>query len=421
MPRRRLRILVVATNTWTSIGQLVSALVKVGFEVAVICPPNSPIIHIRNLKARYRYRPAQSLTSIKRAISDWSPYLLIANDDEAIRELHSIHHQARGETDVLNNSLAELIERSLGDFHSFATSRSKSYIISLANQLEIACPPTITVTDLNSLKSHVDKFAYPVVIKLDQSWGGRGVRLASNPRELLRVAFELTQPLERSQFVKSLAARALQRFPGRWRPELPQTVSIQQYVEGRPANRAVVCWEGKVLAGISVEALETTSEFGTTTLAKIINHGELADASEKIVANQKLSGFLGFDFILDRNGRAWFLEMNPRTTPACHLRFGGPSLAASLFIKLEGKLPNSDVREVPHDTIALFPNGTARKRSIDNYFEDLPEEEPAFVESCLKSAFLKRATQKVRDLISNLLNRNENNILLPVETNDHSA
>jgi hypothetical protein len=32
-----------------------------------------------------------------------------------------------------------------------------------------------------------------------------------------------------------------------------------------------------------------------------------------------LSGFCGFDFILDKAGQAHFIEMNPRATPTAHL------------------------------------------------------------------------------------------------------
>ena len=76
-------------------------------------------------------------------------------------------------------------------------------------------------------------------------------------------------------------------------------MSLQSYIQGRPANRAVLCWRGKVLAGITIEAIETEPAFGPTTLARIIDHAELAEVAEKIVDNQSLSGFFGFDFVID--------------------------------------------------------------------------------------------------------------------------
>src|SRR5579872_4569935 len=88
------RILVIATNNWFSIGQFLSALIRVGFEIAIVCPPANPIAHIKDLGARYKYNARRSQESIRSAIADWKPLLLVCNDDTAVRELHNIHRQA---------------------------------------------------------------------------------------------------------------------------------------------------------------------------------------------------------------------------------------------------------------------------------------------------------------------------------------
>jgi hypothetical protein len=386
------RVLVIATNEWPTIGQLQAALIKVGFEIAVVCPSGSPIRHIRNLNARYKYRSWQS---IRGAIADWAPSLLVCNDDFAVRQLHRIYRQACIETDrPESNGLIELIELSLGDYRSFATSLSKSRLIAVAQGLKIPCPSTIVVNSHQDVDRQLGRIVYPVLIKLDDSWGGRGVRLAHNQRELLHATLELSFPQNWPRLLKRLAAQGIQHLPDRWRLPLPQNISIQQYVSGRPANRAVVCWHGKVLAGISVEAVETGQQFGPTTLAKILDHAELAGAVEGIVASQALSGFLGFDFILDHANRAWFLEMNPRATPTCHLRFKAPSLPASLFLAVTGDQPNNDVREVSHDTIAIFPNRVSQQ-SLYSYFDDVPLEEPEFIAACKKPGFLRKILSKI--------------------------
>jgi hypothetical protein len=279
------RILLVATNEWPSIGQLAIGLIRVGFEIAVICPSGSPINHIRNLNARYKYRSWQSLKSIKSAIADWNPALLVCNDDVAVRELHRIHSQARIETGGPQSaSLIELIELSLGDSRSFAVSRSKSRLLSVAKALNIPCPNTIVVNSHEDIDRQLGRVSYPVLIKLDESWGGRGVRLAYNRQDLPRAVLELSFPRNWPASLKRTAARTIHYLnltTGRRIP-LPGNISIQSYVLGRPANRAVVCWHGRILAGISVEAIETSSEFGPTTLARILDHGELAEATEKL-------------------------------------------------------------------------------------------------------------------------------------------
>jgi hypothetical protein len=160
----------------------------------------------------------------------------------------------------------------LGDCRSFAISRSKSRLISAAQELKILCPPTNVVNSYQDIDRQLGRIVYPVLIKLDDSWGGLGVRLAHNQRELLRATLELSFPHNWHWSLKRLAAQVIQHLPNRWRLPLPQNINIQSYVLGRPANRAVVCWNGRILAGISVEALETRSQFGPTTLAKILDH-----------------------------------------------------------------------------------------------------------------------------------------------------
>src|SRR5579872_5759432 len=117
---RKVRILVIATNNWSSIGQLLSAFIRVGFEIAIVCPPGSPIEHINNLSARYKYRRWCSQQSIRAAIADWSPFFLVCNDEVAVRELHNIHRQTSSKAnDAESGELIELIERSLGDRRTF--------------------------------------------------------------------------------------------------------------------------------------------------------------------------------------------------------------------------------------------------------------------------------------------------------------
>ncbi|WP_457832790.1 hypothetical protein, partial [Staphylococcus aureus] len=43
-------------------------------------------------------------------------------------------------------------------------------------------------------------------------------------------------------------------------------IDVQDYVTGLPANRAVVCDRGRVLAGLSVLALETQTETGAASV-----------------------------------------------------------------------------------------------------------------------------------------------------------
>ena len=53
---------------------------------------------------------------------------------------------------------------------------------------------------------------------------------------------------------------------------LRRAISLQQYILGRPSNRAVICWKGKVLEGISVEVVELKRECGPASVVRLIDH-----------------------------------------------------------------------------------------------------------------------------------------------------
>src|SRR5713101_573172 len=85
--------------------------------------------------------------------------------------------------------------------------------------------------------------------------GWRGVRIADTHEQADRFFLELTQP---PTAINVLMKFIMNRDRGRlWNlRHVPKpTVIVQSHIYGRPANCAVVCWEGRVLAGIGVEVL----------------------------------------------------------------------------------------------------------------------------------------------------------------------
>ena len=175
------RLLVISTNRWPLAGQLASALVVAGFEVAVVCPTASPVNRIRKIYARFSYRSWMSSTSIRLAIAAWSPGILVCTDDVAVRELHCLYLKASKKKDDRNSQeLMKLIESSLGNHRYFAKTLLKSQILVLAQSLGIACPRTRILNDNLTLKQEIDRIVFPILVKADKSSGGRGVRLVTN-------------------------------------------------------------------------------------------------------------------------------------------------------------------------------------------------------------------------------------------------
>ncbi len=390
--QKHLRILVVATNTWPYPGRIAIALGTVGFQVAMICPVRSPAYLISRVGPQFAYRSWTPLMSIERAIKAWSPTLLVCTDDVAVRALHRIHRSASKKGEPESQYLVELIERSIGNAKTFQTTEAKSRLISLAQSLNVACPETTVVDNNHTLQRELAKIRFPALIKADGTWGGLGVRRVNTRDELLAAIPELLFPVTWPASIRRLIGKLLPiSLLGRMR-KWPRTMSIQKLIVGRPCNRAIMCWQGKVLAGVSVKALETLSEFGPATVIKIIDQPDMARAAERIAAKLNLSGFLGFDFILDRTNKAWLIEMNPRATPICHLGILNGNLSAAMFRQIAGADPSVEIPLVKERTIALFPGElrrSARSAYLSSSYHDLPSDQPEFVKACLRQKMKK--------------------------------
>ena len=66
---------------------------------------------------------------------------------------------------------------------------------------------------------------------------------------------------------------------------------------------AVACWKGEVLAGLQGEVLCAQGTHGPSTVVRIIQSEEMAEAAALLVQRLRLSGFCGFDFIIEDGTR----------------------------------------------------------------------------------------------------------------------
>jgi len=146
-----------------------------------------------------------------------------------------------------------------------------------------------------------------------------------------------------------------------------------------------MCWKGKVDCGLSVQVLQTAHPTGPATVVRTIDNPEMALAAARMVRRLNLSGFVGFDFVIEASsGKAYLLEMNLRPTPICHL-------AVDRFTDMVGALARilSDLRtgrrsraSIVTRDIALFPQEMWRDASsnhLRNAYHDIPGDIPQFV------------------------------------------
>jgi glutathione synthase/RimK-type ligase-like ATP-grasp enzyme len=401
----KLKVLVIATQKTGLAARISLAMADIGFRVAALTPHGHPVRRSRRIQDHFAYHTTRPrLKSIVRAIDRWSPDLLVCADDLAVRELQALHQRTTGSEDKSRRHISELIELSLASAASFPAIRNKSDFLACVEMEGLRSPRTIVIPATRAFKSLPAELEYPIVVKADQSYGGRCVRVANNDADLRATVWEVQTPTTWRRTFRQLFGAILgsERFAPLMLP-LRRTVSLQQYIQGRPSNRAVICWKGKVLAGISVEVVEEEYKYGPASVVRLIDHSEMAAVAEHLVKRLNLSGFVGFDFVLDSSNQAWIIEMNPRVTPICHFCLAdGTNLAESLYTQMTGLWSLSRPARIHGGLIALFPGKIVHSPSSE-YLQscqvDVPWNEPEVVRSMLNQARRTGILRPVRTLL----------------------
>ncbi len=383
MPKRRsdgsaLKILVIVTLDWPHMVRLSLELSAAGFDVVVLAEAKHPVHRIGGLASESLHKSRRGArAAVAAAIERHTPFLLIPGDDGALGHLQHISASAATPAAVRN-----AIEASLGSLRAFRVGREKSRLVALAKEQGVLVPDTEEIRDGAQLSARFAQAPFPLVLKQDDSYGGGGVRVIASAREGERAFADLVAKAQRRrvlEFIKSPAGSLLERD----RMRLP-SICLQAYVDGRPANRAVLSWRGEVLAGLSVEVLETLHSHGPATVVRTIDSPEMADAAARLVRRLGLSGFAGFDFMLDRRGRPHLLEMNQRPTQICHLALDQASDMIGALARLAGGASRRHMRaRSTARAIALFPVEMWRdpqSKYIEDGYHDIPSLWPEFVE-----------------------------------------
>jgi glutathione synthase/RimK-type ligase-like ATP-grasp enzyme len=400
------KVLVIATQKTVLAARMSMALSDAGFAVAALAPYGHPVRRLRVIQNHFAYGPRPRLKSILRAILRWSPSLLVCTDDLAVTELQDLYQHTAFDNE--RRHISELIELSLGPASSFAATRKKSEFLTLAKAEGLRAPRTVVLSAGATFDSVPAELIFPIIVKADHSYGGICVRFVTSKADVRPTIWELQTPnkwrnIFRRFFGAALGSKALDRAMLRLR----RTISIQQYIQGRPSNRAVVCWKGKVLGGISVEAVEVTHENGPASVVRFIDHPEMAIAVEHMVKRLNLSGFVGFDFVLDTSNEAWIIELNPRVTPICHFPLAdGTDLVGSLYTQMTGfRRPSRDPAVKPR-LVALFPNEiirSPRSEYLNSCQHDVPWKEPELVSWALQEMLQMGIRKRLRIFLERYL------------------
>ncbi len=365
------------------------ALANAGCNVEVVCPSGHPIGKTKCVHRMHVYRGLAPLASFARAISIGGPDFIVSGDDLATQHLHRLYvqEQSEGKSD---SPICAVIERSLGNSESFPIVSARAAFMNVAQEEGVRVPSTQVIRNTEDLKVWVTRTGLPAVLKADGTSGGDGVRIARTFPEAERFFKDLQAPPLLARAVKRAVIDQDKTLLGPSLLRRRPVVNAQAFVAGHEATSTIVCWKGTVLASLHFEVVNKASSAGHATVVREIENPEMSGAVETVVRRLGLSGFYGFDFMLEAGTRqAYLIEVNPRSTQVGHLSLGaGRDLSAALYEALSGKSAEASPRVTEKDTIALFPQEWIRNPQspfLRAAHHDVPWNEPELIQDCVKN------------------------------------
>lgn len=382
-----LRVLLTNTTWWPCASRLAMAFQEAGCEVSAIYPASGHPLRVTKAVSRsFAYSSMRPLAALAAAIEATNPHLVVPCDDRAVQHLHELHASALA---PLGGRVSMVIENSLGQPISYPTVSARYALLQAALEEGLPIPDMSIILAKDDLSRWQELHPLPWVLKADGSWGGHGVKIVQSPKKAEQVVRHLTKPPSAVRTLKRLLVDRDPFWLRTWWKGSRQTATVQSYIPGRPANCAVACWNGKVLAGIAAEVITTQGATGSATVVRIVEGPEMMRAAERLARRLGLSGFFGLDFVIeDGTGIVWLIEMNPRVTPLCHLRFGqGRDLVEALSAQLSERPVRETASVSDNDVIAYFPQAMHWERNselLSSSFEDVPFDDPDLVQELRK-------------------------------------
>lgn len=383
------KVLLATTCHLPSTARLAMALAQSGGLVSAVYPGSHPLDATRALKDRFAYSATSPLRSVQSAIERAEPDIIIPCDERAVRDLHKLHARTTSE------KVRSLIERSLGDPDGFSTATTRHDLLMLARAQGIAVPDSACISGLADLAVLAKARPFPWVIKADGSWAGLGVRVVHSLTEAEAEYRRMNRPVALSLVLREALVERDYFWARPWLARTRPAMSVQSFIVGRPANCAVVCWRGEVLAGIAVEVVNTESPTGPSTVVRVVDGEQMLEAARRIVNALGMSGMVGFDFMVETaTGTPFLIEMNPRNTPITHVRLGpGRDLVEAMLARIAGRAARERSPVTQQDLIVFFPHTWQHDPHsvfLNTGYHDVPWEEPALVRELVRPEMRER-------------------------------
>jgi hypothetical protein len=295
-------LLIVATTPFRPEDEFPAALREVGFD----------LISLHGTGPRLGQM-------VERVLGDQAPDMILSADLTAIARLRALPGKhARGSA-----AIERLMADSFGDPAHHALLADKALLSRFCRRHALPMAHAVGIGDEAALRVLLGSVPLPVTLS-----DGANAVIVRDVEAGLAAYRRLTLPANPlRQWFEGAAARLVLSPPRR------RAVAIQQYIPGSRAQRAVMCRNGRVLAGVSIETLQQPREAGVRPVVRRLDHRAMTQTASYIVGKLGLSGMVGFDFVLEAKTRRAMLA---GTSAVGLARRDYMILAAALYGALAG-------------------------------------------------------------------------------------
>ncbi|HEY2034562.1 MAG TPA: ATP-grasp domain-containing protein [Rhizomicrobium sp.] len=377
------KILLAATVGWPSAARYAGGFVAAGCDVDALSPVHAPVRASRYAQRHFDYAPLFPLASLRTAITQSNPDMVVACDDRVVMQLLQLHQRESRK----NSHVARLIEFSLGNPAAYALVMSRQGSLDAMRAEGVRVPDSVAIANEEALDIALAQIGLPAVIKADGSWGGEGVAVVRSCEEARSAFRKLAYPPRRWRSLARMVRRKDAHFLHEAISPKVRTISMQAFIEGHPAASAFAAKNGGVVASIAYDVLLAQGTIGPPNVIRRVDCPQIHEAARKVARRFGLSGMHGLDFIRDRNGDVHLIEINPRATQGGTLAFGtGSDLPAALAAALSPA--NTGIRPaIGNDVVAFFPRafqGGGGGDWLPRAHHDIPWDDPAVLRALIK-------------------------------------
>ena len=403
-------LLVAARNTPVA-SRMAMRFARAGCQVAALHSAKAHLLaSTQTVTRHFHYSAIDPIESLLGALSESGAHLVVPCDGLAVRHLHSVYAALPSTPEA--GAIAEVIERSLGDPTAYLVIDSRHEVQTAARAEGLNAAESFAIGRTTDPETLAQSLPFPWVMKADYSWGGRGVRIVhslSEARAFDRVA---GSPPSLGMAMKQLFINKDRAALGEWMHAKRTGLSAQKPLTGRPANAAVACWRGSVLAHIAVEVISPSGLVRPPAVVRVIENEQITQTVRRMTDRLGLSGFHSFDFMLDpESGQAALIEFNSHCTGLTHINAGpGRDLVEAFYRKWTNTAPAQAQPPHPGLVIAYFPQAWVADADdpvlkTDAY--DVPKEDPVFVERAMAKVQRDRRYVGLRSKVDAITGRSE--------------